>query len=215
MDQQNSHVTEKTEEAGSASKKKNSGLATAGLVLGIIGVCLSFVLIINNAAFILGVLAVVFGGVALKKHASRGKAVAALVLGLLAIVFTLIAQSAVSDAIDDLTDDLNYMTGEKTEDVLREYLDVQFGTFRVVQGEFTTDTSLSVTLKNKGSKKQSFDVTVEAVDKDGGRIDTDIIYVSDLGAGQTQTVEVFDFVIDDRIAALKNATFRVVSASMY
>ena len=32
-------------------ENKKSGLATAGLVLGIIGICLSFIPIINNAAF--------------------------------------------------------------------------------------------------------------------------------------------------------------------
>ena len=40
---------------------KKSGFATAGLVLGIIGICLSFIPILNNASFFLGVLAVIFG----------------------------------------------------------------------------------------------------------------------------------------------------------
>ena len=37
-------------------ENKKSGLATAGLVLGIIGICLSFIPILNNASFFLGIL---------------------------------------------------------------------------------------------------------------------------------------------------------------
>ena len=43
-----------------SKKDEKSGLATAGFVLGIIGVVLSFIPIINNAAFVLGVLSFVF-----------------------------------------------------------------------------------------------------------------------------------------------------------
>lgn len=49
------------------SETKSSGLATAGLVLGIVGVCTSFIPIINNLSFILGVLAIIFGLVSIKK----------------------------------------------------------------------------------------------------------------------------------------------------
>ena len=54
---------------------KKSGFATAGLVLGIIGICLSFIPILNNASFFLGVLAVIFGLISLIKKASKGKAI--------------------------------------------------------------------------------------------------------------------------------------------
>ena len=45
-------------------EKKKSGLSTAGLVLGIIGICTSFMPIINNLSFVMGVLAIVFGVIA-------------------------------------------------------------------------------------------------------------------------------------------------------
>ena len=41
----------------SVETKNSSGLATAGMVLGIIGVVLSFIPIINNIAFFIGILA--------------------------------------------------------------------------------------------------------------------------------------------------------------
>ena len=39
---------------------QKSGLCTAGLVLGIVGMCTSFIPIINNLSFFLGVLAIIF-----------------------------------------------------------------------------------------------------------------------------------------------------------
>lgn len=52
---------------------KSSGFATAGLVLGIIGVCTSFIPIINNLSFVLGVLAIIFGVVAFFKKIWKGQ----------------------------------------------------------------------------------------------------------------------------------------------
>ena len=71
-------------------KEKRSGFATAALVLGIIGICLSFIPILNNASFFLGILAVIFAIVALIKKASKGKAIAGLILGICCyyIIFT-------------------------------------------------------------------------------------------------------------------------------
>ena len=45
----------------SVEKNNSSGLATAGMVLGIIGVVLSFIPIINNIAFFFFLLALIFG----------------------------------------------------------------------------------------------------------------------------------------------------------
>ena len=61
---------------------KKSGFGTCGLVLGIVGISLSFIPILNNASFFLGVLAIVFGIISLVKKASKGKAIAALILGI-------------------------------------------------------------------------------------------------------------------------------------
>lgn len=82
-------------------EKKKSGLGTASLVLGIIGIVLSFVPIINNIAFILGVLSIIFGIVCLCKKASKGLAIAGLILGILACIITFQAQSTLSDAINE------------------------------------------------------------------------------------------------------------------
>lgn len=53
--------------------KNHSGFGTAALVLGIIGAVLSFIPIINNVAFFLGILAVAFAIVCFaKKKQHRG-----------------------------------------------------------------------------------------------------------------------------------------------
>lgn len=53
---------------GTHSETQKSGLCTAGLVLGIVGVCTSFIPIINNLSFFMGVIAIIFGLVSIKKQ---------------------------------------------------------------------------------------------------------------------------------------------------
>lgn len=201
------------------SEVKKSGLATAGLVVGIVGICLSFIPVVNNAAFVLGALAVIFSVITLIKKASVGKSVTALVLGILAIVITIVMQNAfvkaVDDAFDGLSSSLNNMTGENTDEITEKYMDVTFGKFEVKDDDFITDTKLTVTVKNKSKEKKSFSVNIEAIDENGTRIETDTVYVDGLGAGQSQNFEAFTLITDEKIEKLKNAEFRVYEASMY
>ena len=208
------------------AEKKKSGLATAGMVVGIVGICTSFIPIVNNASFVLGILAAVFGIIGLIKKMPLGKTLSALILGVLAIVITLACQISVSKAIDDavdemneavngLSDDLSAMAGEKTDDILENNLDVAFGDFVVIEGDFLDDTELKVILTNKGSETASFTVKIEATNSDGSRITTDNIYADSLKANQSQEFKAFTLVESDKYEALKNATFKVLEVSMY
>lgn len=90
------------------SHKEKSGLATAGMVLGIIGIVLSLIQIINNIAFVLGALAFIFGAVGIlqtknNKKSGRGKAIAAVVLAILTIALVLVSQSIFGKALDEVT----------------------------------------------------------------------------------------------------------------
>lgn len=85
------------------AKKKQSGLATAGMVLGIIAIVLSFIPVINFIAIILGALAFIFGVVALIKKASTGKAVTAVILGALSVVIAVVMLMSIGKAVDDAT----------------------------------------------------------------------------------------------------------------
>ena len=196
-------------------ENKKSGLATAGLVLGIIGICLSFIPILNNASFFLGILAVIFGIIPLIKKASKGKAIAALILGILSIVITLSLQSSWSESLDKVSEDLDNGSGENTEEVLKN-VDVNMGTFEVTTDEYGfSETKLVVNVTNNASEKKSYNIEIEAVATDGSRIDTDYIYANDLGSGQSQEFEIFTYVDDADLEAMQSATFEIIEASMY
>lgn len=198
---------------------KKSGFGTAGLVLGIIGICTSFIPIINNLSFIMGVLAVIFGIIALCQKSSKGKVIASIILGILAIVITINSQEALSNSIDDalntFNNEMDTMSGNNTEDILKNDVDVILGNFKVTEDEYFTETSLNVKVTNKTSETKSFSIQIEAVDSTGSRIETDYIYANNLTAGQSQDFEIFNFVSSDNIEKLKNATFNIVEASMY
>ena len=70
-----------------------------------------------------------------------------------------------------------------------------------------------VTVKNITKEKRSYSLHIEAVDKDGHRIDEDYVYANDLGAGQTQNFEIFTYIEDSKVESMKNATFKIVEAS--
>lgn len=201
------------------SEVKKSGFATAGLVVGIVGICLSFIPVVNNAAFVLGVLAVALSIVAFIKKVSIGKSVAAVVLGVLAIVITIVMQNAfvkaVDDAFDGISSSLNDMTGDNTDEIMDKYLEVSFGEFEVKNDTFLTESKLPLKIKNKSDEKKSFSINIEALDESGTRIETDTVYIDGLGAGQTLNEEVFTLLTDDKIEKLKNAEFKVYEASMY
>ena len=197
------------------SETQKSSLCTAGLVLGIIGVCTSFIPIINNVSFFLGILAIIFGLVSIKK-ASKGKMIATIILGIIAIVVTLSAQKSLSDSLDTLSNDINTATGGSTEEVLANCADVVLGDFQVTEAEYgLTETKMVVKVTNKTNETKSFSIQVEAVDSNGSRINQDYIYANNLTAGQSQEFEIFKFVPEDKLEAMKNATFKIVEASMY
>ena len=199
----------------SHSETQKSSLCTAGLVLGIIGVCTSFIPIINNLSFVMGILAVIFGLVSIKK-AGKGKMIATIILGILAIVITLNAQQSLSDSLDALSEDLDTASGENTEQVLANDVDVVLGDFEATTDEYgLSDTKLTVKITNKTNETKSFSIQVEAVDANGSRINQDYVYANNLTAGQSQDFDIFQFVSSDQIEAMQNATFNIVEASEY
>ena len=191
---------------------KKSGFATAGLVLGIIGICTSFIPIINNLSFFMGIIAIIFGVIALIKKAGKGKTITAIILGILAIAITLNTQKAVSDSLNEVSSNLDKMAGNSTEEILAN--DV-LGDFEVKNGTYITDTKLTVKVTNKTAETKSFQIQIEAIGKDGSRLASDYIYANNLTAGQSQNFETFNYVASDKISEMKNATFKIVEVSMY
>lgn len=197
-------------------EKRKSSFATAALVLGIIGICLSFIPILNNASFFLGILAVIFVIVSLIKKASKGKAIAGLILGILSVAITLSLQSSWAESLDKVSNDLDDAAGNNTEEILGSDVDVSIGAFEGSLGDYgIVDSKLPVTVTNKTSKVKSFTIQVEAVDANGSRIATDYIYANSLGANQSQNFDIFTYVSSDDLEEMQSATFNVLEVSMY
>lgn len=198
---------------------KKSGFATAGLVLGIIGLCTSFIPIINNLSFILALIGGIFAIISLIKKASKGMAIAGLIICIISGIIVLQSQQALSDsinnAVDTFSSDMDNMAGSNTENILANYADVTIGTFEATKGQYTTETNLPVTVKNKSSESKSFNIQIEAVKADGSRIVTDYVYANNLNAGQSQDFKAFQYVSSDILKDIKNATFNIVEVSMY
>ncbi len=197
-------------------KERKSGFATAALVLGIIGICLSFIPILNNAAFFLGILAVIFAFVSFAKKASKGKAIAGLILGILSVVITLSLQSSWAESLDKVSDDLDNAVGNNTEEILGNDVDVSIGNFEGSLGDYgLVDSKLTVTVTNLTDEIKSFNIQIEAVDASGSRIATDYVMANSLGAGQSQNFDIFTYVSSEDLEAMQSATFNVVEVSMY
>jgi len=121
--------------------KGSNGLATAGFVLGLLGLLGSWIPVLNVVGIILGVIGVVLAGVGLAKskkvNAGKGLAIAGIVLGALAVIFAVLINavfvSAVDEAIDETTStkvEAPSDSGNEDASVDEESSDAELGTTR-------------------------------------------------------------------------------------
>ena len=73
----------------------------------------------------------------------------------------------------------------------------------------------SITVKNKAEKQCTYYITIEAVDANGARIETDTICADRLGAGQEIYLKAFEYVDQEKLNQFKSATFRVLEINKY
>lgn len=205
----------------SAPRASKSAAAITALVLSIVAVALSLLPIINNFSFVLAIVAIVFGIVALigiknGKKSGMGMAVASIIVSIIAVVAVLGSQAAYSAAINDASKGLDKMTGDATEEILGTDVEIAFGTYKLSKGSYgMIESELPVKITNLSGDRASFNAQIEATDKSGNRITTDTVFVNDLGAGQSQTVKAFAYVSKDEYDAMKSAQFSIVSVSEY
>jgi hypothetical protein len=87
----------------------SNGLATAGFVLGLLGLLSSWIPFLNIVGIILGVVGVVLAAVGLarskKVNAGRGLAIAGLVLGVLAVIIAVLINAVFVSAVDKAVDE--------------------------------------------------------------------------------------------------------------
>ncbi|UFN43363.1 DUF4190 domain-containing protein [Nocardioides okcheonensis] len=85
--------------------KGSNGLATAGFVLGLLGLLGSWIPVLNILGILLGVIGVILAAVGLAKskkaNAGKGLAIAGIILGVLAVVFAVLVNAVFVSAVDE------------------------------------------------------------------------------------------------------------------
>lgn len=145
--------------------------------------------------------------------------VLSIILAILSVVFTASLISNTSDVIESNIPAIGDVFREETTDeILEKYVDISFGEFKVTNNGYYgyfSETSLDITVKNKAEKRCTYYITIEAVDANGARIETDMIYADRLGAGQEIYLKAFEYVDQEKLNQFKNATFRVLEINKY
>ena len=138
--------------------------------------------------------------------------VLAIILVILYVVFAASLFNNISNNIPAIGD---VFSEETTDKILEKYVDVSFGEFKVTNNGYYSETSLDITVKNKAEKQCTYYITIEAVDANGARIDTDMIYADRLGAGQEIYLKAFEYIDQEKLNQFKNATFKVLEINKY
>lgn len=157
------------------------------------------------------------------KSAGKGALIGFITKIVLSIIFIILyvvfATSLFSNISDDIESNIptsgDVFKEETTAEILEKYADVSFGEFQVTNNGYFSETSLDITVKNKADKQCTYYITIEAVDINGARIETDMIYADRLGAGQEIYLTAFEYVEQEKINQFKNATFRVLEINKY
>ena len=127
------------------------------------------------------------------------------------ILYIIFASSMIKSTMSNI--DINTYNIDSMEETAG--FDVEFGEFRVTNNGYTYDTSLEVTITNTSDKQKSFFITIEAIDEDGTRIDTDMIMADRLNSNQKIKLEAFEYVPQEKIEQYKSATFKVLEVQKY
>lgn len=142
--------------------------------------------------------------------------VLAIILVILYVVFAASLFNNISNDIESNIPAIGDVFREETTDkILEKDVDVSFGEFKVTNNGDYSETSLDITVKNKAEKQCTYYITIEAVDANGARIDTDMIYADRLGAGQEIYLKAFEYVDQEKLNQFKNATFKVLEINKY
>jgi len=139
---------------------------------------------------------------------------------ILVIVYVVFSASLFSNLINGTESNIPVFGGlfaeETTDEILDNYVTVSFGEFKVTNsGRVYSDTSLDVTVENKATTQYTYSITIEAVDENGNRLGTDMIFADKLNAGQKITLTTFQFVEQAKINQFKNAEFKVLEIRKY
>ncbi len=150
------------------------------------------------------------------KGAIASVAVRAVVI-IAVIIFSVFSVKLSLDMVEPYIDDiLNEPIEEdyyiSAEEVLGNNAEISYGKYTVAGSK---EGYLDVTVKNTADERCTFQIEVEAIDENGETIDTDYLFIIKLDAGQSTTAKAFDYVVEDSIKKLKNASFKVSKVDCY
>jgi hypothetical protein len=177
------------------TKAPSNGLATAGMVLGIIGTVLALIPILGIVGAIVGgvgLVLAIFGLLASRKHGvGKGKAIAGLVLGAASILIFVFITAATVAAVDTAVKEFDQEMKDRTDTSAAtdisdddELADATIGQPQI--GEFDT-VEVEVTLTNNSDSVSDYMATVVFESPDGKhQYGTTPLFVTELEPGQTK-----------------------------
>lgn len=202
-----------------------SGMAVAGLVLGIIALLTSFLPIINNFAALLAILGLIFGivglvGVLKGKKSGKGMAIAAVVLNAVAIVVVFATQAMFGAALDEAskaldesvvsTEEVSVSTDDASATAEGSTTDTPAAAEEkyTIEGETMTQddysTTIAGTLTNNTDKEIGYlQISYTLYDADGAQVGSAFANVNNLEAGGVWKFEAVSFesgVVDYKLA---------------
>ncbi len=188
--------------------KKRSEIALAGLILGIIGLVVAFIPVINLVSILIAVVAFALGIAALfQKDVAKGNAIAAVILSLLTIVTVVAVNFALISVVGNSLDRMRGLSKNAGSNKNVKNATVKTGKFTADSGTY----GLPVSITNQASKTRSFTVTIKAYDREGKYIATDSFSVSNLPAGQSKDSRLFKSVDSMTAEKMKWGNFKVES----
>jgi hypothetical protein len=181
-----------------------SGLATAGMILGIVGVVTGALMVVFYVAFICGVLALVFGLVVASRSRRAGLAVdgrarTAIVLGPIALVLSVVGAIVFFTVVRDLIDELERVAPASSFELGETTCALADGTAR-----FETQ------LTNTTDERDRFTLVAEFVGPDGRVVASGRTVVEDVQPGASVpmvvTAPVAAATVDCRVDAVRIGT---------
>lgn len=221
-------MADAVDQTNNQQKLPTSGLAIAGLVLGIVAIVISWVPIINNFAFFFALIGLIFAIVGLVgalrgKKGGKGMAIAAVVVNVVSIAVVLGTQSLYSAAIDQAVDDATVSTSDVTVETDAAATDATATDAAATSGvtaadadkytiadealsgdEYTVKVSGTFT-NNTDSELSYVQVSYRLLDADGAQIDTAFANTSNLPAGGTWKFEAVGITSVDEVATFELA----------
>ena len=127
------------------------------------------------------------------------------------ILYIIFASSMIKGTMSNI--DINTYNVDSIEETAD--FDVEFDELKVTNNGYTYDTSLEVVITNNSNQQKSFFITIEAIDEEGTRLDTDMIMADRLNPGQKVKLEAFEYVPQEKIEQYKSATFKVLDVQKH